>query len=141
MNTIIADQRQSIRQRLSLSLRKYTAVLRVSVANNLAYIIEVVFRTLFLVVFIFVFEQLWKTTFAIRGITALDGFDINTMIWYLAATRPQKWDISPEASPEHPRDPCPFASSLTPAPNCIEWTEEAKHSPPFTRARQIISLF
>src|SRR6266567_3975453 len=86
MNTIIADQRQSIRQRLSLSLRKYTAVLRVSVANNLAYIIEVVFRTIFLVVFIFVFEQLWKTTFAIRGITALDGFDINTMIWYLAAT-------------------------------------------------------
>src|SRR6266566_3279865 len=86
MNTIIADQRQSIRQRLSLSLRKYTAVLRVSVGNNLAYIIEVVFRTIFLVVFIFVFEQLWKTTFAIRGITALDGFDINTMIWYLAAT-------------------------------------------------------
>src|SRR5256885_6347463 len=86
MNTIVADHRQSIRQRLSLSLRKYTAVLRVSVANNLAYIIEVVFRTIFLVVFIFVFEQLWKTTFAIRGITALDGFDINTMIWYLAAT-------------------------------------------------------
>ena len=86
MNTIVADHRQSIRQRVSLSLRKYTAVLRVSVANNLAYIIEVVFRTLFLVVFIYVFEQLWKTTFAVRGITALDGFDINTMIWYLAAT-------------------------------------------------------
>ena len=86
MNTIIADHRQSIRQRVSLSLRKYTAVLRVSVANNLAYIIEVVFRTIFLVVFIYVFEQLWKTTFAVRGITALDGFDINTMIWYLAAT-------------------------------------------------------
>jgi ABC-2 type transport system permease protein len=61
-------------------------VLRVSVANNLAYIMEVVFRTLFLVMFIYVFEQLWKTTFAVRGITALDGFDINTMIWYLAAT-------------------------------------------------------
>jgi len=86
MNTATIDHHQPIKQRLSLSLRKYNAVLRVSVANNLAYIMEVIFRTLFLIVLIYVFEQLWKTTFAVRGITSLSGFAINDMIWYLAAT-------------------------------------------------------
>ena len=85
MNAAIAGEKR-LRQRLRLSLSKYTAVLQVSVANNLAYITEVVFRTLFLIVFIFIFEQLWKTTFAVKGITSLGGFTINDLVWYLAAT-------------------------------------------------------
>jgi ABC-2 type transport system permease protein len=85
MNAAIFNEKP-LRQRFSLSLKKYTAVLQVSVANNLAYIMEVIFRTLFLIVFVYIFEQLWKTTFAVRGITSLNGFDINTLVWYLAAT-------------------------------------------------------
>ena len=85
MNTVITSEKP-LRQRLSLSLKKYMAVLQVSVANNLAYIMEVIFRTLFLIVFVYIFEQLWKTTFAVRGITSLSGFDINALVWYLAAT-------------------------------------------------------
>ncbi len=88
MNTVIDSvaSEKPLRQRLSLSLKKYVAVLQVSVANNLAYIMEVIFRTLFLIVFVYIFEQLWKTTFAVRGITSLSGFDINALVWYLAAT-------------------------------------------------------
>ena len=85
MSTIVAGEKP-LRQRLRLSFEKYTAVFQVSIANNLAYVMEVVFRTLFLVVFIFIFEQLWKTTFAVRGITSLGGFTINSLVWYLAAT-------------------------------------------------------
>jgi ABC-2 type transport system permease protein len=85
LSTVIAGEKP-LRQRLGLSFKKYMAVLQVSVANNLAYIMEVIFRTLFLIVFVYIFEQLWKTTFAVRGITSLSGFDINALVWYLAAT-------------------------------------------------------
>lgn len=74
-----------LRHTLYWSWRKYTAVLHVSMANNLAYIYEVLFRSLFLVMLIFVFGQLWRTTYAARGASLLGGFSINAMIWYLAA--------------------------------------------------------
>jgi len=61
-------------------------VLQVSVANNLAYMAEAVFRTIFLLVIMFVFLQLWTITYAARGVHSLGGFSINDMIWYLATT-------------------------------------------------------
>lgn len=72
------------RTRLRLACSKYLAILRVSAANNLAYILEVIFRALFLIVLIFVIGQLWKTTFAQHG-SLLPGFTPNSMVWYLAA--------------------------------------------------------
>lgn len=70
--------------RLRLACVKYLAVLRASAASNMAYIAEVLFRALFLVALIFIIGQLWQTTFAQHG-SLLNGFTINTMIWYLAA--------------------------------------------------------
>jgi ABC-2 type transport system permease protein len=87
--------RHHVRHTLYWSWRKYTAVLRVSVANNLAYIYEVVFRSLFLIVLIFVFGQLWKTTYSARGVSLLGGFSINAMIWYLAAAETIATSIPP----------------------------------------------
>lgn len=75
-----------IQKRSRLSILKYLAVLRVSILNNLAYIMEVFFRALFLVVLVFVLTQLWKTTFALRGTRILSGFTITDMVWYLVAT-------------------------------------------------------
>ncbi len=43
-------------------VRKYIAVLQVSIASNLAYIAEVFFRALLLIVLVFILSQLWKTT-------------------------------------------------------------------------------
>lgn len=71
------------RRALRLSLQKYLAVMRVSVANNLAYVREVLFRALFLIALIFIFGELWRTTFAARGSNLLSGFSVNDMIWYL----------------------------------------------------------
>ena len=84
MSVSIERPRRSLGQRTGLVLQKYTAVLRVSVANNLAYMMEVFFRALLLVVLVFILAQLWKTTFSARGAHVLNGFSISDMIWYLA---------------------------------------------------------
>ena len=73
------------RIRLSSEIRKYRAVLQISIASNLAYIMEVVFRALMLVAIVFILSQLWKTTFSIRGASTLGGFSVSDMVWYLIA--------------------------------------------------------
>ncbi len=77
--------RQGIAQYCWRWIRKYMAVLQVSIASNLAYIAEVFFRALLLVVLVFILAQLWKTTFSARGAIRLSGFSISDMIWYLVA--------------------------------------------------------
>ena len=71
------------RRALYRSQQKYVAIMRVSIANNLAYVMEVFFRALLLVVLVYILGQLWKTTFSARGVTVLKGFSISDMIWYL----------------------------------------------------------
>src|SRR5215470_19702032 len=67
------------------TIRKYIAVLQVSIASNLAYVMEVFFRALLLVVLVFILSQLWRTTFSARGTKILSGFSISVMVWYLVA--------------------------------------------------------
>ncbi len=86
----LLEAREKVRQRgllarLRLACLKYLAVLRVSAANNLAYIMEVFFRALFLIALIYILSELWKTTFAQHS-SLLPGFTVNAMVWYLAAT-------------------------------------------------------
>lgn len=87
MDVDISAQRlqRSFAQRFVLAWRKYGAVFRTSIASNLAYSNEVIFRTLLLLVLVFVLSQLWKTTFSTRGATLLSGFSIAQMVWYLIA--------------------------------------------------------
>ncbi len=83
MDTTIVRPERSTLQRGQFTLRKYVAILHVSIANNLAYIMEVLFRALFMIAVVFILSQLWKTTFSTRGAKLISGFSINTMIWYL----------------------------------------------------------
>ncbi|HEU5199645.1 MAG TPA: ABC-2 family transporter protein [Ktedonobacterales bacterium] len=87
--SILLEEREQVRRRgplsyLRLACAKYLAVLRVSAANNLAYLMEVIFRALFLIALIYIIGELWKTTFANHG-SLLPGFTVNAMVWYLAA--------------------------------------------------------
>ncbi len=87
--SILLQERERARQRglrdnLRIACIKYLAVVRVSAASNLAYIMEVIFRALFLIVLIFIIGQLWKTTFAQHG-SLLPGFTVSDMVWYVAA--------------------------------------------------------
>lgn len=79
-----AKQRRPL-ERLRVNYLKYASVMRVSVATNLAYIMEVLFRALFLIALIFIVGQLWKTTFAEHNSPLLAGFTVNDMVWYVAA--------------------------------------------------------
>jgi ABC-2 type transport system permease protein len=83
MDTVILRPARSRGQRWLLVVRKYVAVLQVSIANNLAYITEVFFRALLLVVLVFILSQLWTTTFTARGAKLISGFSITDMVWYL----------------------------------------------------------
>lgn len=64
---------------------KYLAIIRVSAASNLAYLKEVVFRAILLLLLMYIIGTLWQTTFAQHTSSILAGFTINTMVWYLAA--------------------------------------------------------
>jgi ABC-2 type transport system permease protein len=86
---ISLEERERSRQRgplaqMRLAWLKYLAILRVSAANNMAYLMEVIFRAVMLVFLIYIIGQLWKTTFALHG-SLLPGFTVTDMIWYLAA--------------------------------------------------------
>jgi ABC-2 type transport system permease protein len=95
MDASLKGQRRTIGQRWGLALQKYVAVLRVSVANNLAYLMEVFFRALLLVVLVFILGQLWKATFSARGATVLSGFSISDMLWYLVAAETIAMSLPP----------------------------------------------
>jgi ABC-2 type transport system permease protein len=63
---------------------KYFEVFKVTLLSNLAYVYDVLARQLFLVIVMFVFFQLWRTTYRWEGATTIAGFTMRQMIWYLA---------------------------------------------------------
>jgi ABC-2 type transport system permease protein len=66
--------------------RKTWAVLRITVATRFAYLGEILIRSLFLVLILFIFTQLWQATNMSLDVGALTGFSIPQLIWYLAFT-------------------------------------------------------
>ena len=69
---------------LAAKVAKYLEMFKVTLLSNTAYVYDVLFRQLFLVVVMYVFIQLWKTTYSWEGAVEISGFTIRQMIWYLA---------------------------------------------------------
>lgn len=65
---------------------KYTAVGKITFLGHLAYIPELLWRTVFMALIIFIFAQLWRTTYRATGVTALGGLSLAQMLWYLVTT-------------------------------------------------------
>lgn len=65
---------------------KYSGVFRITLMNNLAYIQDVALNSIFMLVVIFVFVALWKTTYSVTGEQSLGGFTLQQTIWYLVLT-------------------------------------------------------
>lgn len=65
---------------------KYGAILRMSMANHFAYVGEALLRSIFLVMIIFIFVQLWTVTYSVTGVTRLGegGYTLAQMVWYFA---------------------------------------------------------
>lgn len=67
-------------------LRKYFAVARLRLMGALMYDRDVVVRSVFMVVALVVFVQLWTATYAATGSTLVQGFRLQDLIWYLVIT-------------------------------------------------------
>jgi len=65
---------------------KYVWIGITAARSNLAYVGEVVARTIFLAVILFIFVQLWRATYEQTGEARLGGLTLPQMIWYLAFT-------------------------------------------------------
>jgi ABC-2 type transport system permease protein len=67
-------------------IAKYLAVGRVTLATQGAYRSEMLLRTLFLALILYIFVQLWSVTYEALGRQSVAGFSVAQMIWYLMVT-------------------------------------------------------
>jgi ABC-2 type transport system permease protein len=65
---------------------KYAAIGRVTVKNHVAYIMDFLLRTVFFIIIIYIFIQLWTATYHGEGSTRIAGFTLGQIIWYLIFT-------------------------------------------------------
>ena len=63
-------------------VRKYVAITRANVQNSLAYTWDALSQGVLAILFIFVFSQLWTTTFSLQNADAINGLTLNMTIWY-----------------------------------------------------------
>jgi ABC-2 type transport system permease protein len=71
---------------LPSAISKYAAITRINLQSNLAYIGEFAYRSIFMVLILYVFIQLWTTTYSVSGSTNIAGFALRDTIWYLVMT-------------------------------------------------------
>ena len=71
---------------LAKSISKYSAITRINLLSNLAYVGELAYRSIFMIVILYVFVQLWRTTFSAVGSERIAGLSLSDTIWYLVMT-------------------------------------------------------
>lgn len=64
-----------------MSHRAYTAVLRISLRDNLAYLKSFFISNVFFVVVLYIFHTLWKVVFGENSM--MEGFSLKQTLWYL----------------------------------------------------------
>jgi ABC-2 type transport system permease protein len=64
-------------------MKKYWAIFQTQVVNSLAYPGEVLWRSLAILIFLWVFTFLWRVAYENTGSSTLAGLTLNQTIWYL----------------------------------------------------------
>jgi ABC-2 type transport system permease protein len=64
------------------NINKYGAITLINLQNQLAYIWEAVGRSVFIVLILFVFVQLWTAVYENRGTAEIAGLSLSATIWY-----------------------------------------------------------
>lgn len=72
--------------RVRLNTAKYAAIAQINLQNNLAYAGELVYRSIFMVVILYVFVQLWRATYNAVGAQTIAGLSFRDTLWYLVMT-------------------------------------------------------
>lgn len=63
---------------------KYVEMFKITLLSNLAYAYDMLARLAFVILVMFVFAQLWRTTYRWEGTQTIGGYTIGQMLWYLA---------------------------------------------------------
>ncbi|NLV92502.1 MAG: ABC transporter permease [Firmicutes bacterium] len=64
------------------SLGKYWAIFTINLQNRFVYVMDLVWSGLSLVMFVFIFTQLWRVAYGSAGLTNLRGYTLAEVIWY-----------------------------------------------------------
>ena len=73
-------------RRLKLDTIKYSAIAQINLQNSLAYAGELANRSLFMVLILYVFVQLWRATYSALGVPTVAGLSFADTLWYLVMT-------------------------------------------------------
>jgi ABC-2 type transport system permease protein len=73
-------------RRLVVSASKYVAIARINLLNNLAYMGEMLSRSIFMVVILYIFISLWRATYREAGTSSIDGLTFRELLWYFVIT-------------------------------------------------------
>lgn len=65
------------------TLTKYTAIFKITLVNSLAYPGELLARSVMIVMFMWIFFQLYRVTYAASGAAVLNGLSLRDTLWYL----------------------------------------------------------
>ncbi|MBP1961005.1 ABC transporter permease [Paenibacillus aceris] len=65
---------------------KYAFISKITLRNQLAYVADFLIRSLFLLLILYIFLQLWQTTFKGEGTETIAGYSFKQIMWYLVIT-------------------------------------------------------
>lgn len=65
------------------SMAKYFAIFRAQLINSLAYPADLFSRSFMMIIFMWVFFQLWRVTYQATGQTEISGLTLADTLWYL----------------------------------------------------------
>lgn len=69
-------------QRVTVNVAKYGAITLTNLQNQLAYVWDALGRSLFIVLIMFIFVQLWTAVYATRDTAEIAGLTLANTIWY-----------------------------------------------------------
>ncbi|GAA4855257.1 hypothetical protein GCM10023310_37740 [Paenibacillus vulneris] len=64
-------------------LIKYGAIGRVTLRNHFAYVYDFLIRSVFLIIIMYIFVQLWRVTYQGEGGGLIEGYSYEQIIWYI----------------------------------------------------------
>jgi ABC-2 type transport system permease protein len=65
---------------------KYAAIFKIQLSNRLVYVGDLVAGSLSIVIFMWVFLQLWRATYSFAGQEVIAGLSLRDTLWYLMMT-------------------------------------------------------
>lgn len=64
-------------------VNKYWAIFKTQITNQFTYPADIFSRSVMIVLFMWIFTQLWRTTYGASGTNEISGLSLNDTIWYL----------------------------------------------------------